>query len=187
MGGICSVCCARERMIEIRCPESCEFLASGRLSAIERERQIRAKESPADGSRNRPVTERQEVIILTIEWAIVRFQREFYSGLTDADVLAGVNNAIRNLETESSGLIYEHKEYSSYADELSKRVRAELEEFAQKYETVERIATEDRIDALNFINDLLKIHMHRNDPRSYVRHIVQFFPWSVEEPQIVFP
>ena len=38
--GICAVCCARDRMIELACPDTCGYLISGREHAKARESEI---------------------------------------------------------------------------------------------------------------------------------------------------
>ncbi|HEU4388603.1 MAG TPA: hypothetical protein VFV34_12450, partial [Blastocatellia bacterium] len=109
---ICAVCCARDRMLEIHCPETCQYLISGRESAVAREKEIRTREAERL-SKPLPSLSRREVqLVQIIEWAIVRAQRELYQSITDAEILASVQNALKNMQTQDSGIIYEHREFS---------------------------------------------------------------------------
>ncbi|MCI0486706.1 MAG: hypothetical protein L0229_08910, partial [Blastocatellia bacterium] len=46
---ICAVCCAQERMIDLACPESCQYLQEARQQTMEREETIRLKELADEG------------------------------------------------------------------------------------------------------------------------------------------
>src|SRR5262245_21423510 len=118
---ICAICCARERMIELPCPESCSYLIEARNIASERESELRQKETAGDPRALR-LTDRAYVALDGIQRAIVYAQRGIgsmpFRDLNDADVLAAADVAIKNLETEESGLIYEHRSGSPKISEL---------------------------------------------------------------------
>src|SRR5438046_9963389 len=74
-------------------------------------------------------------VLDVIGGAIVSAQRSVgaaaFRGLDDSDVLAAVENTIKNLETEESGLIYEHHAGAHRIDELSRRIRGHIEEIGK--------------------------------------------------------
>src|SRR5215469_12093855 len=83
--GICPVCCARDRMINLACPESCEYLRSGRESAMAREKVIRAKWLSDRGMTTLRLSEAQATAGEIIEAAVVDVQRESLRDLDDEE------------------------------------------------------------------------------------------------------
>src|SRR5262245_58720939 len=99
---ICAVCCARERMIELACPEACPYLIEARSNAGQREVALRRREAAAD-PRDLTLSDRALIALDAVERAIVNAQRGIggsaFHDLDDAEILAAVENAIKNLET----------------------------------------------------------------------------------------
>ncbi len=96
-----------------------------------------------------------------------------------------LENVIRNLETESSGLIYEHRVPSMRIQDLSRIIREALDELAEKAPSEDPLRRDDKIKALNFELDTVKAHIRRSDgepggTRSYLRYISLFSPWPEE-------
>ena len=182
---ICAVCCARERMIELACPESCSYLIEARTSAREREMELRRKETVAD-PRDMRLNERALLALDGIQLAILNSQRGIgtsgFRDLDDADLLAAVDNTIKNLETEESGLIYEHRAPSSRVGDLSRRIRDGLDEIAKDASAETRPRRSDILRALNFMREATQAHIqraagHPEASRSFVRYIALFYPW----------
>ncbi len=185
---ICAICCARERMIELACPESCPYLVDARVSASKRESALRAKEAITVTAPEMTLNERALTSLEAIELAIVNAQRGVGSpaihGIDDAEILAAVQNAIKNLETEESGLIYEHRAAIPGIDELSRRIRDHLDNFEDS-PAEERPRRSEILKALTFTRESVKAHVKRaaGDPaasRSYIRYISLFYPWPEE-------
>src|SRR5215467_1339961 len=106
---ICSVCCARDRMIKIKCPEACEYLQAGRKSSIEKIGNDRIRFIEQQGI---PYDQRVAAGMRTMmifEGAIVETQRMEFQSLKDQDIADGVDTAIRTLGTFESGLLYTHQ------------------------------------------------------------------------------
>jgi hypothetical protein len=184
---ICAVCCAEKRMIELACPESCQYLRAGRLQAAERERELHTKEV-AEGKFKPQITERHLPALYAIDEAIISAQRDRgarLSDLTDAEALAAVETTIKNLETEESGLIYEHRAPSLRVEEVSRRIRAELEGVNKEMTGDDRLRRGDMIKVLSFARDSIKTYMRRAgaeqvSSRSYIRYVSLFIPWPEE-------
>jgi hypothetical protein len=186
---ICAVCCAQDRMLEIACPESCHYLRSGRESAIEREREFLAKSFAATG-KHALLDKRHVSAINLIEHAIVATQRQSMRDLSDAEILAAIENVIKNLETEESGLIYEHQSPSARVQELSRSIRKGLNEAAQQMTTENRLRRSEMLEALRYLQVVLQAHLSQGeDARSYLRYTAQFYPWLQEktDPIILIP
>ena len=175
-------------MIDLACPESCSYLIEARSSASEREMALRRKETAAD-PRDLRLSERALLALEGIQRAIVNAQRGIgasaFRDLDDAEMLAAVENTIKNLETEDSGLIYEHRAASPRIGELSRRIREGLDEFAKDAPAEARPRRTDVLKALAFIREAASAHVRRaaGDPeasRTFIRYITLFYPWPEE-------
>jgi len=174
-------------MIVLACPESCQYLRDGRAQAAERERELYLKEV-AEGRRKPELSERLRPALYAIDIGIMGAQRDKDAALGDLDdseLLAAVENTIKNLEVEESGLIYEYRASSPRIEEVSRRIRAELDEVAKGAQAEDRLRRVDIIKALNFARGTIESHIRRSgaEPgpsRSYLRYISLFIPWPKE-------
>jgi hypothetical protein len=174
-------------MIKLACPESCQYLRSGRAQVAERERQLHAREV-AEGRFKPELSERLLPALYAVDDAIIGAQRDKNARLgdiVDAEALAAVETTIKNLETEESGLIYEHRGSSPRVEELSRRIRGRLDEVGKDARGEGRLRRADMIKVLNFTLHSIKSHMRRGggepvSSRSYIRYISLFIPWPEE-------
>jgi hypothetical protein len=172
-------------MIELACPESCAYLIEARSSAGQRERLLLQKEA-ATNPRDLSLTERAVLALNIIEQAMVNTQRGIEGSalrdLNDEEVLAAVENAIKNAETQESGLIYQHGAASPRIAEVSRRIREALDKMSEEIPAEARPRRSDTLKALTFIRETVKAHIRRKGAdarasRSYVRYITLFSPW----------
>jgi hypothetical protein len=172
-------------MMELACPESCSYLIEARISASQREMALRRRETAAD-PHDLNLNERGLLVLDGIQRAIVNAQRGMETtalrDLDDADLVAAVENTIKNLETEESGLIYEHRAASLRIGELSRRIREGLDEIAKDAPPEARPRRTDVLKALTFLREAAQAHIKRaaGDPessRTFVRYIALFYPW----------
>ena len=186
---ICAVCCASERMFELACPDSCDYLRSARAESRDREVELRLKEAKAGGSLDVGMNHRSMAAAYIADRSIVEAFRGTGESpirdLQDSEALSALDNAIRNLETEESGLIYEHKEAALRVTELSRRIRQALEQAFEKEIAEERPRRSELIRALKYVRDAVNAHSHRPGagPQSYLRYISLFCPWPEEQSQ----
>jgi hypothetical protein len=186
-------------MIELACPESCQYLQAARAQAGERESALRMKELAAEGKPAPRFDDRSLSALYLIEGAIVAAQRGTGGGaalkdLVDEEVIAAVETTIKNFETEESGVIYEHRGASPRIQEVGRLIREGFEGLNNRAGAEERLRRGEIIKALKYVRDTVRAHIRRTDAdparsRSYIRHITLFFPWPVEatEPLIIAP
>ena len=185
-------------MIELACPESCPYLQSARTQAGERESELRRKELAAEGKPAPRFDDKFLSAVYMVEAAIIGAQRGTggagFADLLDEEALAAIENSIKNLETEESGVIYEHRAQSLRIQEVSRRIREGFDELNNRAGNDERLRRGDMIKGLKYVRDSVRAHALRGeaDPartRSYLRHITLFFPWPDEatKPLIIAP
>jgi hypothetical protein len=172
-------------MIELACPETCSYLIAARNSASKRELDLRNRETAGD-PRQLALSERSLLAVDEIQRAIVSVQRGIgsiaFTDLDDAEILAAIENTIKNLETEESGLIYEHRAASHRIGELSRRIREALDGIAAKVPVEARPRRSDVLRALSFMRESTAAHIKRADgdpdlSRTFMRFLALFYPW----------
>jgi len=176
-------------MIELPCPESCPYLIEARSITSTREWELLRKDN-ADDLRVLQLTDRAFLALDGIQRSIVDAQRGIgsipFRDMNDADVLAAVEIAIKNLETEESGLIYEHRSGSPKISELSRQIRAGVDNVANKFPLEQRPRSVDVLKALTFLRISAQAHIKHasDDPesaRSFVRYLTLGYPWPEQE------
>jgi hypothetical protein len=172
-------------MIELACPESCVYLHEARAQVGERESKLRTADD-AFARAGRSITEGTVPILLMIERGIVDAHRGLTGTpvreLKDVEIREAIENAARNLQTEESGLIYEHHTPSPRIDEVSRRIRVALDEFNQQVPAEHRPRRSDILKMLNVTRAAVDLHIRRGeDDRSYLRHISLYFAWPEEK------
>jgi hypothetical protein len=123
---ICSVCCATKRLIEIRCPESCPYLASAREhppAALVRRQQ---RDAGAVAELLRDLNDRQMELFVMVATAIVRYQPPPLQTVADADAADAAEALAATFETASRGIIYDHRPGSRPAEQLAAVLRPAL-------------------------------------------------------------
>ncbi|HMG35947.1 MAG TPA: hypothetical protein VKM94_18575 [Blastocatellia bacterium] len=176
-------------MIKIACPDSCEYLRSARAESRDREAELRLKEARAGGKLDLGLSQLAMAAAYLTDRAIVDacrgLQGAAIEDLKDYEVLAAVENAIKNLDTQASGLIYEHREADGRVSDLSRRIRESLSKGFDNEAPDFRPKHSDIVRALKYVRDAVEAHMLRPgaDPRSYIRYVSLFSPWPEQEPQ----
>ena len=182
---ICAMCCARERMIELACPESCSYLKDARSEVAEREMKLRTKDEVfakvAHG-----ITPRLVPLLLLIESVIVNSHRGIdgtaMTDLKDSEILEAIENVIKNVETEGSGIIFEHSSRSPRIETLSRQIRTKVEVVTAEIPADARPPRSDILKTLNIERAAVGSHIRRNEAgTSYLRHIALFVPWPEQE------
>ncbi|MFY9610876.1 MAG: hypothetical protein WAU45_19975 [Blastocatellia bacterium] len=129
-------------------------------------------------------TQRSLPLVLVIQSAILNAFRgakaEPLRALKDFEILEAVDNAIKNLETEDSGLIYEHHA-PPRVDALSRGIREALDDASERTPAESRLRRSELLKVLSLVRAWIDAHMrHGEEDNSYLRHISLFIPWPDE-------
>lgn len=156
---ICTQCCGEKRMIEIDCPENCEYLAAGRAREIEQEhmRYLRSAEVHERERYFRALSGHERV--LAHLQLLIGEARRRVRDLTDGDVLEALDLLLATLRTEESGLLYERTSSNLRAEGVRRRLAEALEYYRQPAQADrERLALKDAIECLEVIRSLAARH-----------------------------
>jgi hypothetical protein len=121
---ICASCCGSKRLVEIRCPADCTYLAAAREhpAAVVRRQQERAAASL--GPTIRHLTERQQQLYFLFQTVIARHKPQGFARLVDDDVAEAAGTLAATYETAARGVIYEHVTQSVVAQGLVAELKA---------------------------------------------------------------
>jgi hypothetical protein len=102
------VCCGTKRVVEIRCPADCGYLATAREhppAAV-----VRQQEQDLEVAVQlvRDLNERQSQIFFLVATFVVQYQPPELHSLVDDDVAEAAAAIAATLETSTRGVIYEH-------------------------------------------------------------------------------
>lgn len=185
---ICPACCARLRMIELACPESCIFLKEARKSTAQRRMSKFAQYLAAHDRHDALESIRRfEMILFLLERAIVEVQRYQFHDLRDEEALDGMKNALKTYETLDRGIIYEHHSESPRVQAVTRaaldalnHVREEL----QKQQRSSLMRIRDYITCLQLIIEAMQFDIQTNqDPQAWFRHAALYQPYPQQEAQ----
>jgi len=125
---ICAQCCGEKRVLEIDCPESCEYLKAGReREAEDYTKHIRNMDQSARDRYKKVLTDYQEVIA-RLEYALSR-ERILSRDLTDKDVAQAVEVLLETYRTEDKGILYERTSDDLRVESLRMELRKIIESF----------------------------------------------------------
>lgn len=127
---ICPVCCGTKRLVEIRCPDDCAYLASARRHPPA----VAQRQHELDVALLLPAmtgfTDRQSRFFFLFQSLALRHPADPMRPLVDADLAEAAEAAAGTLETAAKGLIYEPQAASANARQLAAAFRGAFEEVA---------------------------------------------------------
>jgi hypothetical protein len=122
------VCCATKRLVEIRCPSDCVYLAAARehpsAAAVRQHQHDAATMMHA----MRDLNQRQSQLFVVVATFLVRYQAPELQPLVDDDVSEAAAALAATFETASRGVIYDHRPASLSAERLASSLKPVLVE-----------------------------------------------------------
>ena len=133
---ICAVCCGTKRLVEIRCPAGCTYLASAR----EHPAAVVRRQQQQDVARLLPsirhLTERQSQLFFLFQSTIAKHSPGALIRTIDRDVMEAADSLAATLETAARGVIYEHTPQSPAAQSLVTAMKAVLAQIREHGATI---------------------------------------------------
>lgn len=192
-GQICAQCCGEKRVIEIDCPESCEFLRIGRQreAALEGARHFQSPD-PVEQERRSRILESFEPVIVNLQ-TLIAVERQSSRDLTDADVGEALDCLLKTLRTEDRGVIYETTSENLRAEGLRRQLSALIASWRYPKDAgAQRIQLKDAIDCLELLRSVVASHLESGPASlSFVDFLLRYMPQSsrieTSGPSIIIP
>ena len=123
---ICAQCCGEKRILEIDCPESCQYLITGRQREIEDYgKRLRSLDANTQEKSQRIFQNYQEAVA-QLEYTLSR-ERLLSHDLTDKDVAQAADVLLETYRTEENGVLYEKTSEDLRIEPLRKELRKIIE------------------------------------------------------------
>jgi hypothetical protein len=127
---ICAVCCATKRLVEIRCPSDCGYLASSRQHPAAVTRRQHEQDVLLLTPALAELTDRQSRFFFLFQSIVARQPSDPLRPLLDSDVVDAAASLARSLESAARGVIYEQLPQSLPGQDLATAFRKAYEEVA---------------------------------------------------------
>ncbi len=194
---ICAQCCGEKRVLEIRCPESCEYLKAGREREAEDHRKRLQNMNPAIQERNQHALQDHQDVIARLEYTLSR-ERQASRDLTDKDVAQAVDVLLDTYRTEDKGVLYEKTSNDLRVESLRRELRTVIEslrnpESRQGEEGIvdpqnTRLQLGAAIESLEFIRSMVTAYEgDRHSPSSYIDFLARMIPQEETRSSIILP
>jgi len=194
---ICAKCCGEKRVLEIDCPESCEYLQLGRQRESEEHAKILHLMSPQDFQRYQRVLGAHRDAFAHIEFAIGR-ERVLSSDLTDGNVAEAIDILLATYQTEDNGILYEKTSENLRVEPVRRELRAVIEQLRnpegnknQGIVSAEkpRLPLSAIIECLEFIQAVMRAYQEQHRSGfDYVDLLARMIPREDKKPSsIIFP
>ncbi len=175
---ICTVCCGEKRGVEINCPLDCQYYVEGQKQHQQKMMQQRIKKEGARSYvRRAELYKNNPELFAYLEKGFVDIFRADKS-LTNKDLVSGLDLAMKTLETEKKGLLYQHQSGNQYADEISNHVLSIVSHFKDDPEIgPNRITIDFGIMVVKEFLDEATFYMDNDvNPKSYLIHLMRYHP-----------
>lgn len=175
---ICTVCCGEKRGVEINCPLDCQYYVEGQKQHQQKMMQQRIKKEGARSYvRRAELYKNNPELFAYLEKGFVDIFRADKS-LTNKDLVSGLDLAMKTLETEKKGLLYQHQSGNQYADEISNHVLSIVSHFKDDPEIgPNRITIDFGIMVVKEFLDEATFYMDNDvNPRGYLIHLMRYHP-----------
>jgi hypothetical protein len=193
---ICAPCCGEKRVLEIDCPESCEYLKMGReREARDYGKRLRNLNSTAQERVRKVLMERQDVVA-HLEYALSQ-ERRRSRHLTDKDVKQALDILLENYATEDKGVLYEKTSDDLQVESMRREMRGIIESYRnpegdQKRGIVDptstRLQLSEAIGCLEFMQSMVAAYMgEKHSSTSYVDFLLRITPREENRSSIIAP
>jgi hypothetical protein len=126
------VCCGTKRLVEIRCPSDCPYLASSRSHPPAIARRQHERDARFLGPLVADLSQPQLAVLMMLQDFVRTYRPTAMPRLTDRDVGDAANALASTYETEMRGILYEHQPAALQAARLSRELHAFVEKIKKE-------------------------------------------------------
>jgi hypothetical protein len=193
---ICAKCCGEKRVLQIPCPETCDYLKAGREREAEEYARLLGRLNPSIQQRNRRVLSNYPNVVARLEYTLSR--GHFHSrNLMDKDVTKAIDILLETYRTEDKGILYERTSEDLRVEALRRELREVIESIRnpRKDEWTgvvdahnDGLPIEAIIDCLEFIKSLIGgFQSSSHSDSAYVDFLARFFPNEETKMSLILP
>jgi hypothetical protein len=190
---ICAQCCGEKRVLEIDCPETCDYLKVGRdhEARFHRQRHLYTPD-PVQYDKRRRVFQEYEDVLAEIEVFLAE-ERHANRSLLDKTVAEALDLLLETLRTEQRGIIYERTSSDPEIESLRRRMKELMDAHLNPSEgKVRRLRVGEVLECLEVIRELVASHLKDDSTSlSYVDFLARLLPRSRRlagsSPSIIIP
>lgn len=150
---ICPVCCGTKRLVEIRCPDTCGYLASARRHPPAQLQRERDRDVALLWPAIATLSERQSRFFFLFQSLAARLPHDPLRPLRDEDVALAASALATTIEAASRGVIYEQSPESLPAQQLARAMKAAFDEIAAELGGPRTPVEKDAARALRSVED----------------------------------
>ena len=195
-GLICAVCCGEKRVLEINCPESCEYLKAGREhESADYGKRLRNM-GQASLERNRRVLTEHRDVVAHLEYSLSR-ERLLSRYLTDKEAAQALDILLDTYKTEEKGILYEKTSDELRIDSLRRELRNVIESYRNPEgkeskgivdPATTRLRLSSAIECLEFIRSMIDAYMaDRHSAAGYLDFLARMTPREESHSSIIMP
>jgi hypothetical protein len=191
---ICASCCGEKRVLEIPCPESCDYLKAGRERESAEYAKLLRSLDPQSQARNEQVFHNHIDVLGRMEYAIAH-ARFLSRELMDNDAIQAVDLVLENYRTEAKGVLYEKTSENLRVESLRRELREVMESLRnpRQEEDPAVVSTQDRrlsladaVICLECIRSLMgAFKTEGRSDSAYVDFLARFFPREENRSSII--
>jgi hypothetical protein len=182
---ICAQCCGEKRVLEINCPETCQFLQTGRTHELELYQRFSHSSDPMKEQKLQRVFSELNRFVSYVEYSLAE-ERLSSRDLKDPDAAEALDLVIETLKTEENGVLYEKTSNNLSADLLRRRLMqvvtsARLPKEGESgpglvAQGPERLSLRNAIEGLEAVREVLERHMEEGSALSYLDFLARLMP-----------
>jgi hypothetical protein len=181
---ICASCCGEKRVLEIACPETCQYLSSGLSYQIAKKRTnaLQHADNPVQRRKYYSVHGEHSRVLTELEEIIIRYAAGLRS-LRDQHIHDAVLVTLNTYKTEQRGVIYEHTSSDPLVNSLGRELRQLLEGYREIKQGREFLRTGQIVDCLEVLLADVRYHQAEGaDPSGYLKFIARSRPDMAKAP-----
>ncbi len=187
-GQICPQCCGEKRILELDCPDDCQYLESGRRHEMELHARYYASTDPNRQQRNHRILSQFDDFISRLEY-LLGDERLGSRDFTDQDAATALDLVLDTLRTEQKGVLYERTSSDVRVDVVRRRITELVQSqrspqgaaqtpgmLVQNSET-EGIKLSDAVECLETIREVIQNHINEKaGTQAYVDFLARLLP-----------
>ncbi len=179
---ICAQCCGEKRILEINCPESCEYLKIGRN--YEREQagvRLYRADNPLEQEKIARVLRDFEPVLVDMQ-ALIAVERKCVRDLVDAEVVEALDCLLATLRTEERGVIYETTSGNLRVESLRRQLSSLIQSYRYPQEPDrQRLHLKHALECLEVLRGVVARHIQAGTSSlSFVDFLVRSLPRETE-------